>query len=109
MPPRFALQCLNTIGPKYELRPRTKTEERPEGLFVKSVEGSLLRVLRDQLGVLGLQGHEPADELVVFGVGNLGLVELVVPGVVVSDLVPKLFNQGVDIAVHTNDVTRQLP
>ena len=72
------------------------------------------RVLRHQLGVLGLEGQEPPDELVVLGVGDLGLVELVVPGVVVPDQLPELFdlglygdarNPGADVAFHRNDVT----
>jgi hypothetical protein len=64
--------------------------------------------------VLGLEGQEPADEPVVFAVGDLGLVELVVPGVVVPDLLAELLDlclfggtpiPGADVAVHGDDVT----
>ena len=61
------------------------------------------RVGRGQLGMIGLERFEPAHQAIVFGVGNLGIVEDVVAVVVMVNLLAKLFDlrlQFVEIALH---------
>src|ERR1019366_2463134 len=50
------------------------------------------RIRREQFGVLGFQGLEPAHERVIFGVGDLRSVEDVILVFVVADLFGKLLD-----------------
>ena len=58
--------------------------------------------------MLGLGGQQPPHELVVLGVGDLGVVELVVAGVVVPDLLAKPNDQRADV-LHAEDVIDSAP
>ena len=65
------------------------------------------RVGRDELGELVLEGSQLAHQGVVVGVGDLGIVELVVALVVVPDLRAEGVDPGVDLVgdCHAVEVT----
>ncbi len=82
---RLGHEPLQPLAPRLEIRDVECVIERQHRHQVgdRAEGGRAPRPLRrrvggDQLGVLGLQGQQPPHELVVLGVGDLRLVELVV-------------------------------
>ncbi len=85
----------DAIGPRTEfVRVRRIVEAHHGNVVLDGIEGrddgaaDLLgrRVGRDEIGVLGFDRPQLADQVVVIGVADLGVVERVVPLVVVGDL-----------------------
>ena len=100
--------ALHALAPRQELLEGEGVVERHhrsavahgrEGRGVRSGAHLLSgRVGRHQVGVCLLDRPQLADQGVVLGVGDLGVVELVVADVVMFDLLPQLFGSGSRVA-----------